>query len=190
MERSPKNLTSTGNDIAWRLSGDLGIVDYNQISTNVMTSTAVSLAGSTSSLDTDPGTRGLRNEDIRYEQTNPLMLTNFGFSVSGTIVGIELTVVGQRNSRILDKTVSLWHDGARIGKNQALSLDFDEFEHAPRHNNHTVYGADNSTWGAQLTAQIINSSNFGVVLEYTSNLWQPHSDRLLLDSVRMRVYTQ
>ena len=190
MDRSPKNLTSTGNHIAWRTTGDLGIIDYNQISTDVMTSTAVSLAGSTSSLDTDPGTRGLRNEDIRYEQTNPLILTNFGFSVSGTIVGIELTVAGQRNSRILDSTVSLWHDGARIGKNQALSLDFDEFDHSPKHTNITVYGASDSTWGAQLTAQIINSSNFGVVLEYTSNLWQPHSDRLLLDSVRMRVYTQ
>lgn len=190
MQQSPLSSASSGSYIEWQ---PLGVIDNRLpyfISSDPLTSTAVSLAGSTSSLDSNPGTRGLRNEDIRYEKTNPLDLTNFRFNVSGTIVGVELEVQAQRNSRILDDTIVLIHDGSVLGKNQRLSLDQDEFEHWPNHPNTVLYGGSTNTWGAQLTAQIINSNSFGVRLVYSSNLWQPHRDRMLLDSVRLKVYTQ
>lgn len=190
MWHSPSTLQSLDSDnISWTLTGDLKNVDFQQIKTaEPLRSVASSLTGSTSRQTTDPKQLALLRNGIQFSRTAPLVLTGFGFDVSGTIQGIELEITAQRYNRVVDWSIRLYSGNTAVGSDRAVETDrTDGQPDIP--NNITVYGSPTDTWGVDLTAAQVNAPDFGIWIEMSSHPITPHADTVYIDRVRARVYT-
>ena len=160
------------NGISWDLSAfnSLDKLDFKQIKTHEP------LQGISNTT--------FNRDGMTIMETNKLVFTGFNFSVTGTILGIELEIKGQRYSRVTDQIVQL-HLNERIGQNMKQLLDINE--------NYFSYGGPTDLWQDQnhlsnLTAAKINDPLFGVMLQFRSHPHFPHRDTAYVDQLRMRVY--
>lgn len=94
---------------------------------------------------------------------------------TGTLNGIELMLYAHKQSRVLDKTIQLKHDGALIGNNQATGSA----------GGYHVYGGSADKWGTTLS--LSNIPSLTVVLQYKSNNSVPHRDNVYVDTAWLRI---
>lgn len=176
---------------AWTTTGNLSGVDFDQVKTvTPLSSISVNLSGSTSSKDANPPATVEIRDEIRYMRTQPLIVSQFGATVAGVVVGIEVTVHSQRYNRVSDWDIRLTHLGAKIGTNQKFKIELNDRDQPTTVPNVYTYGSSTSTWGAELTDTIVNDPTFGVSIELVSHPIQPHRDPAYIDSVSLRVFTQ
>jgi len=93
--------------------------------------------------------------------TETMSVTNFGFSVSGTVAGITVEVERKSttasSTTCKDSIVQLVKDGSTgVGTNKAAAGNW------PSSDAYATYGSASDLWGTTWTAAEINSSNFGV----------------------------
>ena len=175
---------------AWNTQGNLAGVDFNQVKTvTPLRSISVNLAGSTSSKDANPPATVEIRDEIRYMRTQQLRVTGFGANITGTVVGCEITLEGQRYNRCADWDIRLVHQGDKIGDNQRRVIELNDSDQPNYVSNRETYGGIANTWGATLTPAIVNDPTFGVSIELTSHPITPHRDTPSIDSVSLRVYT-
>jgi len=185
----PTTVTSATSDyVAWT-TGNLAGVDFDQVQTvDPLISVCVNVSGSTSSWDNNPATPTEIQDQMKITRSAPLLVTGFNHSVTGTIKGIELEIVGQRYNRIIDWDIRLWN-GAKLGNNKKIKIERNDRDQPNNIPNTQLYGSSTDLWGAELTATIINDPGFGVSIEMASHPITPHRDTVYIDSVRMRVFT-
>lgn len=109
-----------------------------------------------------------------------LVATNFNIGqIPGTISGIEVMVNANRGGRITDDTVQLYLNQEFIGDNMATAtLEMSK-----------SYGGPREIWGLdEITSDIYQSSEFGVVLRFQSHPHWPHRESILIDSLAIRFY--
>ena len=190
MWKGPGSVTSATSDwIAWNTQGDLLAQDFKQVKTvKKLTSVSVNLSGSTSSVDNNPPTGTEVRDEMKITRTAPLLCTDFGFAVSGTIKGIELEIVGQRFNRAVDWDIRLWN-GSKLGNNKRITIETNDQGQPNNVPNTQRYGSSTDTWGAELTASIVNDPGFGVSIEFASHPITPCSETAYIDSVLLRVFT-
>jgi len=175
---------------AWTTQGNLVGADLNQVKTvTPLTSISVNLAGSTSSKDANPPATVEIRDEIRYMRTQQLRVTGFGVNITGTVVGCEIEIQGQRYNRCADWDIRLVHAGDKIGDNQRIKIELNDRDQPNYISNTETYGSSTSTWGADLSAAVINDPTFGVSIELVSHPITPHRDTPSIDSVSLRVYT-
>lgn len=175
---------------AWTTQGNLVGADLNQVKTvTPLTSVSVNLAGSTSSKDANPPATVEIRDEIRYMRTQQLRVTGFGVNITGTVVGCEIEIQGQRYNRCADWDIRLVHAGDKIGDNQRIKIELNDRDQPNYIRNTETYGSSTSTWGADLSAAVINDPTFGVSIELVSHPITPHRDTPSIDSVSLRVYT-
>ena len=122
--------------------------------------------------------------------TNQLILTDFGFNVTDTVKGIELHIVAQRRMRIADRTIRLFL-GKTLGKDRCQKTGWLDpyLNFLGTVENDYIYGADDDLWDNKtLTAAQINSTGFGILLEFESNPVTPHKDPFHIEQVSMRIH--
>lgn len=95
--------------------------------------------------------------------TEDARVTGFGFSVSGTVVGItveiERNTTNSSGTQCKDSRVFLTKDGSStVGNNKASASTW------PTSDAYATYGSSSDLWGTTWSAADINSSNFGVIL--------------------------
>jgi len=175
---------------AWTTQGNLVGADLNQVKTvTPLTSISVNLAGSTSSKDANPPATVEIRDEIRYMRTQQLRVTGFGVNITGTVVGCEIEIQGQRYNRCADWDIRLVHAGDKIGDHQRIKIELNDRDQPNYISNTETYGSSTSTWGADLSAAVINDPTFGVSIELVSHPITPHRDTPSIDSVSLRVYT-
>jgi len=112
-------------------------------------------------------------------KTYYLYLTNFRLiDIPDTISGVELLVAMDRKGRVTDETVQLRYDNEFIGRNMA-DFKLDQTK---------TYGADNDTWSADLTSEIVSDPSFGIGIRFQSHPSWPHRDSPLINYVKLRVW--
>jgi hypothetical protein len=120
------------------------------------------------------------------DSTNTLIYTGFEIPNLGTISGIELRIVGQRNGRISDETIQLTYQDSAIGRNN-FYYETDEEGRLPLFND-TVYGGPEDLWGSEITADMLQDPSFGVILKFQSHPYYPHSSGMIIETVSLTVY--
>lgn len=117
-------------------------------------------------------------------KTQYLKATNFGFNVSGTIIGIVVDVerVASVSSRVRDYSVKIVKGGTITGEERADAAT----NYLTTTDTFKTYGRANDLWGTTWTANDINASNFGVVVSF-KNFTTATTARI--DSIRITVYT-
>jgi hypothetical protein len=124
--------------------------------------------------------------DLR-NRTQSLAFVNFAItSTPETITGLELRILSQRNGRIADDQIQLVYQGVAIGNN-----NFNYY--TDRDGNLTVendatYGGPEDLWGAEITPEMIQDPEFGVILKFQSHPYYPHSSSMLINSVLLTIY--
>ena len=125
--------------------------------------------------------------DIR-DRTQALIIK--GFNIPDTInpVGISVEVTGQRNGRICDEIIQLWHQGELIGDNNFFYIT-DTNGHLLV-TNQSTYGGPTNSWGTTLTPELLSDPEFGIMVKFQSHPYYPHNDIMILDSVSLTVYEE
>jgi len=128
----------------------------------------------------NPATGDIRNK------TWALTCTGFNIPLLNEINGIQLTVVGQRNGRIVDEIIQLTYQGQAIGNNNFYYIT--DSEGHLLLTNETTYGGTTDMWGTTLTPEQLTDPTFGVILKFQSHPYYPHRCGMFLDSVSLTVY--
>lgn len=128
----------------------------------------------------------------KYDLTNTtwfVQLTNFNTDiVPDTISGITATIKMNRGGRVADDTVQLVYNGEMIGENQAHpAFIHNAIRDTSLMDLESVYGGASSTWGAELTRDMIQDPSFGIVIRYKSHPAWPHKTHPLLYSVQLQI---
>ena len=90
--------------------------------------------------------------------TYRLLLTNFGFTVTGNVDGVVVEIKRRDTSgATTDSEVRLIVSGSLLGDNKAETSTFWPVSAA-----YATYGGPRSTWGLGLTPAQVNASSFGV----------------------------
>jgi hypothetical protein len=109
---------------------------------------------------------------------NSLLLSGFGFTASGSVVGIELETSIIRLNRVRDLRVQLYSDGF-LGQNRASS-SYDAVQR---------YGGSGDVWGIS-GAVPYTQAGFGIVLDLGPHERYPSSTRPIIKSVSLRLNLQ
>lgn len=120
---------------------------------------------------------GVTNTSFRNSAAQ-VWATDFNFENLGSIVGIEVQLITQRLSRIQDKLISLCYQNEIVGENK-FNL---------RAENDQIYGSNSDLWGRTWTAEELQDSSFGVVIELQPHLQYPHSELGLIDFIAIKIY--
>lgn len=129
----------------------------------------------------NPASGNLRNK------TRELWCTDFRITdAPGAITGITLTVVAQRNGRVMDEVIQLTYQGEKIGNNNFFYEQTAEGGLAVKNN--TVYGGIADSWGVALTKETVEDPSFGVVLKFCAHPFYPHKSGFYLDTVSLTVH--
>ena len=128
----------------------------------------------------------------KYDLTNTtwfIEYTGFNFnSLPTTISGITATINMNRGGRIADDTIQLVCNGDMIGENQAKPAVIHNAIHdTSLMDIKSVYGGSSSTWGAELTRDMIQDPSFGIVIRYKSHPAWPHKTSPILYSVQLQI---
>jgi hypothetical protein len=123
------------------------------------------------------------------------VFTNFNFTDSGTVVGIELELDARRVARVQDLVVQLTLNGDIIGDNRASIVNpvqsdtFTADVTVPLHpiQDYNIYGGPSDLWGTTITGADVVDPTFGVVISFKSNIIYPHNDVVYLDQVALRI---
>lgn len=109
--------------------------------------------------------------------------TNFGFAVNGTINGIQVDVkYTGTNNNINGITVGLLKNGNPTGLSKSLLP-------IPASNMQVSFGGPNDLWGANWLAADINSSNFGMQINWSTGAINATST-VNVDYVQITIFTQ
>lgn len=116
------------------------------------------------------------------EKTDELRLSNFGFSITGTVTGITVETLGWANAGSANyTTVQLFTSpGTNVGTNKATGA----LPTTDPNTNYTTWGGTSDTWNAGLTAAQVSSSNFGVALCFTASA---ANSMINMDHVRITI---
>lgn len=123
--------------------------------------------------------------------TNQLIAKNFSANVTGNILGIKVSIDSNRVGRITDKTIQLTYQNEPIGNNKAIvetvvnSYGLKEFTTG---NNIQTYGSETDTWNANLTQEIVNDESFGIIIQFASHPFYPHTDFVYIDSISLEIF--
>lgn len=129
----------------------------------------------------NPASGDLRN------RTRELWCTDFQFTgLPAVITGLELTIIAQRNGRVMDEIVQLVYQGQKIGNNNFFYEQDPEGGLAVKNN--TQYGGPTDLWGVELTKEMLEDPSFGVVLKFCAHSYYPHRSGFYLDTVSLTVY--
>jgi hypothetical protein len=98
-------------------------------------------------------------------ETDFLDITNFGFNVSGTINGIEVSVERRKtgSGTLEDSTIQLIKGGTAQGDNKAVAGAW------PASDTVATYGGASDLWGLTWSANDINATDFGVRVQGINN---------------------
>jgi hypothetical protein len=122
--------------------------------------------------------------------TNQLILSNFGFDVVGNITGVELQIKAQRRNRVADRVIRL-HLNKTLGKDRSQKTGWLDpyLNFLGTVENDYIYGGSDDLWDNKtLTSDQVNSTGFGVLLEFESNPVTPHKDPFYIEEVSMRIH--
>ena len=126
------------------------------------------------------------HSDGRYSSTG-LEVTGFGLNIpSGAVVhGLRVHVVKRQNSgdEVSDILVSLLVQGASVGINHAKP------ELWPTAYTDTAYGDETDQWGVELTPELLNDPDFGVVLVVDFSYSGFFGDDAYVDNIWLEVFT-
>lgn len=123
--------------------------------------------------------------------TNQLIAKNFLANVSGNILGVKVNIESNRVGRITDKTIQLCYQEQLIGDNKAIietvinSYGLKEFTTG---NNVQSYGGATDTWNATLSDTMINDQSFGVIIQFSSHPFYPHTDFVYVDAISLEIF--
>lgn len=106
---------------------------------------------------------------------NRLLITGFGFGVSGTITDISVEIEGMVSTGTLGFFVNLTKDGTSVAATQQSKI-FNTTEA------YKIYGTPPDLWGTTWTAAEINAATFGVI-----TLAQLGSGTMSIDHVRITI---
>jgi hypothetical protein len=128
----------------------------------------------------------------KYDLTNTtwfIEYTGFNFNkLPDTISGITATIKMNRGGRVADDTVQLVYNGEMIGENQAHpAFIHNAIRDISLMDLESVYGGASSTWGTELTRDIVQDPSFGIVVRYKSHPAWPHKTSPILYSVQLQI---
>ncbi len=119
-----------------------------------------------------------------YDQTAVLRATGFGFEIpaGATILGVKVEIVEIASgvNAITDATVEL----TEVGSENKATTDF----WAPNNDNYAAYGGEADLWGCELTPEIVNDADFGVLIGAKLSTAVHSSWTASIDHVRVTVY--
>jgi hypothetical protein len=143
----------------------------------------LSVSGALSASGTTANAAELILVDIPYD--DPLVLTNFGFSIDDdvTITGIRFQVDrASLAGDAVDDTVRILRDGQPVGTDRAQPAPW------PGSLSQASYGGAYDLWGASWTAADLRSDGFGISItpKYTGP--SAGNERAYIDSVRATIY--
>lgn len=156
----------------WRTASRVEEINQGQIS---YTDGSGPLDATTNIITVRPARGNYSTRGLVTEEPNGLIFSNFGFDVSGSVIGVELRLETQRLSRIQDRTIQLHYNGL-LGQNQARDLAEDS----------QVYGSADSLWGIESFDQW-SSADFGVVIDLQPNIYIPSNNPVIIRSVSLRL---
>lgn len=123
----------------------------------------------------------------KLDKTYYLKCTNFNLSgIPEDFTGISLTLVTQRNGRIVDDTISLIYQDEVIGKNKTDLSSI--VEGHIKNNNTQVYGGVGDYWEATITPEMLQDPSFGVLLRFSSNPLYPHNTGMIVYKILLSVH--
>jgi hypothetical protein len=96
-------------------------------------------------------------------------------STATTINGIEVKILANKRSRIIDSIIQLAQSGSVIGTNKAITGAGNDY----------TYGSSTSVWGATLVYGDL--STLQVAVKYTSDTKQ-HKDTAYVYSVQLKIH--
>lgn len=114
--------------------------------------------------------------------------TNFGFTIpTGSVInGIVFDIKCMKsvsNGSAVFNSVKLVKDGSIVGEEKYVSQSI------PSSFSTVNFGASNDTWGVSLTAEDVNSSNFGAVFSVTGSTTTTSSlSMTIVEVVKITVY--
>lgn len=116
--------------------------------------------------------------------SNSVVVTDFGFAIPGgkTIVGVKVEIKRSRadgGGACKDATVMLVASGFPTGNNKAAATTW------PTASAFASYGGSSDLWGAALSPSVLNSGDFGVLIQARD---AGQLDTAQIDYVRMTVY--
>lgn len=121
-----------------------------------------------------------------FAETNPLSVRGFGFSipVDAVIDGILVEVEASQSDN--SRSGSAWSYVSLIDYPTPIGTAKDPAQALTESDAYYSAGGSSDTWGAALTAAIVNSSDFGVDITFErTNLF---AETVFVDHVRMTVY--
>jgi hypothetical protein len=110
------------------------------------------------------------------EQARALKFDCFNFSITGTVMGIELRLNTQRLSRIQDNVIQLSTDQL-LGENRAVD-SAEDLQH---------YGSASDMWGINSTVDF-NSDLFGVVVDLQPHKTIPSNNPAIIYTLDLRLW--
>ncbi len=116
------------------------------------------------------------------EPSDELRLSNFGFSITGTVTGITVETLGWANAGSANyTTVMLFTSpGTNVGNNKAAGA----LPTTDPGTTYTTWGGTSDVWSAGLTAAQVSSSNFGIALCFTASA---ANSMINMDHVRITI---
>ena len=114
---------------------------------------------------------------LRVLGSRTLVYTGFNIGSTGTVTGIELELSVTRLSRIQDKIVQLWYQGAPIGLNRA-NLAADDVQR---------YGASDDLW--DIDTVDFSDPSFGVVVNLQPHTQYPSNNLIYLRELKLILHT-
>jgi hypothetical protein len=113
-------------------------------------------------------------------QTAPLFATNYSFSVSGTVTGVQVNVTGHVSAVAGDTLIY-----ARLQDNNGNAIGNQKLLLMPGTSDMLIsFGGSTDVWGATLNPSIINTSNFGVQIVVSGS-----GQTFSIDSAQIQVFT-
>jgi hypothetical protein len=114
---------------------------------------------------------------LRVLGSRTLVYTGFNIGSIGTVTGIELELSVTRLSRVQDKIVQLWYQGAPIGLNRA-NLAANDIQR---------YGANDDLWDVDTVD--FSHPSFGVAINLQPHTQYPSNNLIYLRELKLILHT-
>ena len=125
----------------------------------------------------------------KLDKTYYLKCTNFmAQNLPNTPTGITLTLITQRNQKIVDETICLIYNNEVISDNKTnLSAGPYSIDGHMKIENNATYGGPDDLWGATITKEMLMDPSFGVLLRFASNPMRPHKEGMSIYQITLEV---
>jgi hypothetical protein len=124
----------------------------------------------------------------KIDKTYYLKCTGFNMTNLPTVMtGFSLKLVTQRNARVVDETVCLIYNGEVVSDNKTNLSSIREGH--IRNGNIQEYGGPTDMWGADITKEMMQDPEFGVLLRFSSNPLYPHRDSMIIYKIVFEIWS-